>query len=177
MAATQRPLSKHYYVGLPYRKVRGISNITQSQLRYALAGFDPVQCPFTYISETLSDEVATGGTMKDLLPVKTTAPCNCNLLCKRACPSLFWEFQGSSRKALSSRREFPWNSRRFPTSGVPNLGTPPHYHRQGWQKQEHVFFLSPPEGGLDLVTNRQGSIKSASTDSLGPDWKPGSGFM
>ena len=30
----------------------------------------------------------------------------------------------------------------------------------------HVYvFLSPPEGGLDLVTNRQGAIYSASTES------------
>ena len=28
----------------------------------------------------------------------------------------------------------------------------PHYQRQGWQKQEQ-FFSSPPQGGMDLVTN------------------------
>jgi len=36
------------------------------------------------------------------------------------------------------------------------------------------FFLSPPpEGGMDLVTSRQDAISSASTESPGPDWKPG----
>ena len=39
------------------------------------------------------------------------------------------------------------------------------------------FFLSPPEGGLDLVTNRKGAIYSAFAESPGPDWKPGSGFI
>jgi len=39
------------------------------------------------------------------------------------------------------------------------------------------LFLTPPEEGLDLVTNKQGTIYSASTESPGPDWKPGSGFI
>ena len=38
-------------------------------------------------------------------------------------------------------------------------------------------FLSPPEGGLDLVTYRLGAISLASAESPGPDWKPGSGVM
>jgi len=38
-------------------------------------------------------------------------------------------------------------------------------------------FSEPPEGGLDLVTNRQDTILSASTETPGPDWKPGSGFI
>jgi len=51
---------------------------------------------------------------------------------------------------------------------------------RGWNQmanRQTENFLSLPEGGLDLVTNRQGAIYSASTESPGPDWKPGSGFI
>jgi len=40
-----------------------------------------------------------------------------------------------------------------------------------------LFSEPPPEGGLDLETYRQGAIYSASTESPGPDWKPGSGII
>ena len=41
-----------------------------------------------------------------------------------------------------------------------------------------VIILSPPlRGGMGLVTNRQDAILSAFTESPGPDWKPGSGFI
>ena len=39
------------------------------------------------------------------------------------------------------------------------------------------FSEYPLEGGLDLVPHRKGTIYLASTESPGPGWKPGSGFM
>ena len=41
----------------------------------------------------------------------------------------------------------------------------------------YATFLIPPEEGLDIVTNRQDAILSAFTESPGPDWRPGTGFI
>jgi len=49
-----------------------------------------------------------------------------NPLCMHRTPSV-WEFQGIPKKGPFSSREFQWEFRRFPTSGIPALGIPGNY--------------------------------------------------